>query len=320
MVLLGVGCMILGAIQHKSYVSTLPPADVPRTHSAVFPISLALILAALGLVLAIYLAFPIGLVQRRPRGRSTERRVMIMKTFLRDRGLSLALVVVIMFLIAISQSGISSSFALGRLRNHLPTVAPLIVGVLLALQVAFVALSVVLWTLNRRRALFNVIVIANTVFTVMLLLYTSVLMEVLAGLSSRSAVTLITDVALIAVSNILIFSSGIGLSTHQVWSRFNPAPTMGFPLPAARKRSAAFRVVDSPLQRLPCWSSQPASRSARPIPASDAKRQDAHAPAIHYFRRHIDGDCRKRNQHPCRWELIRPATQYSAPNTPRTRI
>lgn len=79
-------------------------------------------------------------------------------------------------------------------------------GVLLALQVALVALSLVLWTLNRRRALFNVIVIANTVFTVMLLLYTSVLMEVLAGLSSRSAVTLITDVALIAVSNILIFS------------------------------------------------------------------------------------------------------------------
>ena len=129
-----------------------------------------------------------------------------MKAFLRDRGLSLALVVVIMFLIAISHGGISSSFALGRLRNHLPTVAPLIVGVLLALQVALLALSLVLWTLNRRRALFNVIVITNTFFTVILLLYTSVLMAVLAGLSSRSADTLITDVALIAVSNILIFS------------------------------------------------------------------------------------------------------------------
>ena len=33
-----------------------------------------------------------------------------------------------MFLIAISQGGISSWFALGRLRNHLPTVAPVIVG------------------------------------------------------------------------------------------------------------------------------------------------------------------------------------------------
>ena len=129
-----------------------------------------------------------------------------MKSFLRDRGLSLALVVVIMFLIAMSHGGISSSFALGRLRNHLPTLAPLTVGVLSALQVALLALSLVLWTLNRRRVLFNVIVIANALFTVMLLLYTSTLMAVLAGLSSRSADTLITDVALIAVSNILIFS------------------------------------------------------------------------------------------------------------------
>jgi hypothetical protein len=129
-----------------------------------------------------------------------------MKAFFRDRGLSLALVVVIMFLIAISQGGISSSFALGRLRNHLPIETPLIVGILFALQVVLLALAIVFWTLNRRRALFNVIVIANTFFTALLLLYTSVLMAVLAGLSSRSAAALITDVALIAVSNILIFS------------------------------------------------------------------------------------------------------------------
>jgi hypothetical protein len=47
--------MILGAIQHRSYVSTLPPADVPRTHDAKYPIALALSLAALGLALAAYL-------------------------------------------------------------------------------------------------------------------------------------------------------------------------------------------------------------------------------------------------------------------------
>ncbi len=131
---------------------------------------------------------------------------MTIKTFLRRRGLSLALVVVIMFLIAISQGGISSSFAFGRLRTHLPTVAPLIVGALLALQVALLALSLVFWTLNRRRALLNIIVVANAYFTAILLLDTSVLMAVLAGLSSHSAGALITDVALIAVSNILIFS------------------------------------------------------------------------------------------------------------------
>src|SRR5439155_322687 len=30
LVLVGTACMILGAVQHRSYVSTLPPADVPR--------------------------------------------------------------------------------------------------------------------------------------------------------------------------------------------------------------------------------------------------------------------------------------------------
>lgn len=56
LVLVGTACMILGAVQHHSYVKTLPAADIPRTHSAVYPISLALVLAALGFVLAAYLA------------------------------------------------------------------------------------------------------------------------------------------------------------------------------------------------------------------------------------------------------------------------
>lgn len=57
LVLLGVACLILGAIQHRSFVATLDPADVPRTHAAVYPITLSLVLAALGVVLAVYLAF-----------------------------------------------------------------------------------------------------------------------------------------------------------------------------------------------------------------------------------------------------------------------
>ena len=55
LVLVGTACMILGAIQHRSYVLTLPPEDVPRTHDAIYPIMLSLFLAALGIVLAIYL-------------------------------------------------------------------------------------------------------------------------------------------------------------------------------------------------------------------------------------------------------------------------
>jgi len=56
LVLLGVGCMIVGAVQHRSYVSTLPRGDIPRSHAAIYPISLSLMLAFLGIVLAIYLA------------------------------------------------------------------------------------------------------------------------------------------------------------------------------------------------------------------------------------------------------------------------
>lgn len=56
LVLIGVACMAVGALQHRSYVATLPPADVPRSHAPAYPIALALVLALLGLVLAGYLA------------------------------------------------------------------------------------------------------------------------------------------------------------------------------------------------------------------------------------------------------------------------
>lgn len=56
LVLLGTACMILGGYQHRRYVSTLPPANIPRSHDAIYPIPLSLFRAALGIVLAVYLA------------------------------------------------------------------------------------------------------------------------------------------------------------------------------------------------------------------------------------------------------------------------
>jgi putative membrane protein len=56
LVLVGTGCMVLGAWQHRSYVSTLPAAEIPRSHDPRYPIGLAILLTALGLVLAGYLA------------------------------------------------------------------------------------------------------------------------------------------------------------------------------------------------------------------------------------------------------------------------
>jgi putative membrane protein len=56
LVVIGIACFILGAIQHRSYVSTLSPADIPRSHRAVYPVTLSLLLAAIGVALAAYLA------------------------------------------------------------------------------------------------------------------------------------------------------------------------------------------------------------------------------------------------------------------------
>lgn len=55
LVMVGTACMILGALQHRSYVATLPAEDVPRLHDPRYPIALALFLAALGVALAVYL-------------------------------------------------------------------------------------------------------------------------------------------------------------------------------------------------------------------------------------------------------------------------
>jgi len=56
LVLVGTACMIIGAYQHRSYVSTLPIDDVPRSHDPRYSIALAILLAVLGVVLAGYLS------------------------------------------------------------------------------------------------------------------------------------------------------------------------------------------------------------------------------------------------------------------------
>ena len=56
LVLLGVASMLVAAFQHRSFVSSLPPTDIPPSHGRHFPVLVALGLAVLGLVLAAYLA------------------------------------------------------------------------------------------------------------------------------------------------------------------------------------------------------------------------------------------------------------------------
>jgi hypothetical protein len=65
---------------------------------------------------------------------------------------------------------------------------------------------VLLWLLKRKRALLWVIIITNALFTAALLVHTSALIAVLSGSASEAIKALMLDVALMVVSNILIFS------------------------------------------------------------------------------------------------------------------
>ena len=129
-----------------------------------------------------------------------------MKSFFLDRGLSLAAVLSILFVASLAQASISYTIGFGALRGLLRDDILPITRTLVAMRFGLIALLVVLWALKRKRALFRGIVVANTLFTAALLDHTNALLGVLFGSVSHAIGTLLLDVALMAVSNILIFS------------------------------------------------------------------------------------------------------------------
>jgi hypothetical protein len=126
--------------------------------------------------------------------------------FIRRRGVSLALVVLVMALDALAQTTLSHTFAVGVLRGRLGINVLPVFTAAYRLRIGLLAVMGILWLLKRRRALFSIIIIVNGISTVALLAHTLSLLSVLAGLSARAATTLILDVVLMAVSNMLIFS------------------------------------------------------------------------------------------------------------------
>ena len=127
-----------------------------------------------------------------------------MSRFFRDRGLALAIVIGVMVIISLLQGGLSYSVLLGPLRDRF--VASYFPALHWSVRGGLLVLAGILWTLRRKRALFRVIIVANTFATVVLLYDVAFLLSVLSGSTSRAAVSLLSDVALIAASNILIFS------------------------------------------------------------------------------------------------------------------
>jgi hypothetical protein len=129
----------------------------------------------------------------------------VLRSF-RERGVSLALIVLIMYFVSLMQEVVSYTLVLGRLKSQLWHDLDLFAAAGSSLRGVFLLLMAALWLFKRKRALMRVIVVANTLFTAALLIHTGFLIQVLGGLSSRAAGQLIGDVVLMALSNILIFS------------------------------------------------------------------------------------------------------------------
>ena len=102
-----------------------------------------------------------------------------MSRFFRERGLSLAIVIVVSVIISLSQGGISYSVLLGALRDRFNVDAPLLASLHWPVRVGLLVLAGTLWTLRRKRAVFRVIIVTNAFFTAILLPDVAFLMSVL---------------------------------------------------------------------------------------------------------------------------------------------
>ncbi|MFO1303036.1 MAG: hypothetical protein U1F54_04850 [Burkholderiales bacterium] len=110
-----------------------------------------------------------------------------------------------MLLISATQGAISYSVGRGPLRGLMPLHMPQLLEVLYAARIVLLALLVLLWIANHKRALFHTVILANAFFTLKMLLDTVSLMGVLGGMR-QAAQAMLVDAALMCVANVLIFS------------------------------------------------------------------------------------------------------------------
>lgn len=126
--------------------------------------------------------------------------------FIAKRTPSLSMVVLILLVILIMQSGISYSTTFGRLNNLMPSMRQTLSSGAFVLRGALILALIVLWVLNRKRALFKIIILVNGVLTLGLVLNVAALADALVGVTKQNARVLMADVVFMAVTNILIFS------------------------------------------------------------------------------------------------------------------
>jgi hypothetical protein len=130
-----------------------------------------------------------------------------MTAFIRNRSASLSMVVLMLAFILFLQTSISYSVSYGPLDNLIPGLKH---GVLptawIALRVILLVIAMILWLVRRKQALFRAIIATNSIFTFGLFMNMIALLDVITRFSSGRVESLITDIVLMAVSNILIFS------------------------------------------------------------------------------------------------------------------
>ncbi len=131
----------------------------------------------------------------------------MMTNFLRNRSPSLSWVVLVLLVIVFLQGSISYSTTFGVLSRFIPpTEDSRAAGVWLGLRVVMIATVLLLWLLTRKRHLFRAIIITNGLLTFGLFINMSALLEELSRLSAQAVESLLVDVLLMVITNILIFS------------------------------------------------------------------------------------------------------------------
>jgi hypothetical protein len=117
------------------------------------------------------------------------------------------MVVVVLIIIAFLQGSISYTISYGRLDSLVgwmehglwPTLGIVVRGALMVTLLLY-------WLLNRKQQLFKLIKIVNALLTLGLFFNMFTLVDILRGVMNQEVKTLLGDVVLLAVSNILIFS------------------------------------------------------------------------------------------------------------------
>jgi len=132
--------------------------------------------------------------------------VQTLINFFRQRGLSLALIVLVGIVTALAESAISYTFALGDLQGRLGIHSSALEAFGSFVRTGLVVLMATLWLLGRKRALFKLVIIGNVFATLVLVIHTIFLGMAVAGLSFRAVGELLGDVVLMGITNILIFS------------------------------------------------------------------------------------------------------------------